>query len=97
MGGFMPIADSWVEFAAPVGVFLILMLPFILRILTRHQKEMAEMMRQVHGDPALATEVRELRKQVEDLRTLMLDISLNQPARTPAVQARLSEQETKQT
>lgn len=96
MLGFMPLAADGDFFAAvtSVGVLLIIILPFILRIMTRHQREMAMLTRREQVEPQVMAEIRALKDDVRQLKDLVLDLSLNQPTRPPEVQSRIREQES---
>lgn len=76
-----------------VAFFMVLMVPRIVRTLTKHQQEMAEILRRDNaGNPQLEAEVRELRAQVARLNEIVTDHILSAP-KAPSVQARIGEQE----
>ena len=73
----------------------ILMVPRVIRTLTKHQQEMAEILRRGNtGSEHLEAEVRELRNQVSRLNQIVTDHLLAVPARS--VQSRITEGEIKQ-
>ena len=83
---------------APVLVFLFMtmgiMIPYIVKMVLRHQKELAVLQypqAQQTNTPALVGEVQELRKQVADMRELLMDIALSSPS--PSIQERVRTQE----
>lgn len=83
---------------APVLVFLFLtmgiMIPYIVKLVLKHQKEIAQLQYpQVpqSNAPELVGEVQELRKQVADMRELLMDIALSSPS--PSIQERVRNQE----
>jgi hypothetical protein len=65
------------------------MTPIVLMVVFRHQREMALIKQQANPNPQLAADVQELKKQVADMRELMIDIAL-QPS-SAALQQRVKQ------
>jgi len=77
---------------ALVSVALIFgcVLPIIVRMVFRHQVEMAEIAARSNTAPQVLGEVQELKKQISDLRELVMDIAL-QPSAHAAMQQRVNQ------
>jgi hypothetical protein len=73
---------SFLDFLTPVVVFGLLVLPFIISMLTRHQRQMAELLARPVPTEALTDEVRAIHAELRELRSKVdaLSIAASAPA-----------------
>ena len=75
------------------GAFFMI-IPIIIKMVFRHQIQLAELSMRAQSSPEMLSEIQELKKQVGDLRELVTDIALSTPA-SSTVQARIREQDAR--
>jgi len=77
--------DELPRIIAAIAVPTAIVVPLVLRIVFRHQRDMAIIQAQTLPNPQLSADVQELKQQVADMRELMIDIAL-QPNSSVAMQ-----------